>query len=95
MTVFPQVQLEQIAGDFVDREDVGIAAVAPSDCTTDHCVSESIGAVIGAGLYGALIGWGVDALVKGRTTVFRSDAAPGLSVTPRSGGLSARAVFSW
>ena len=74
---------------------VGIAAVAPSDCSTDHCVSEATGAVIGAGIYGALIGWGIDALVKGRTTVFRADAATGLSLSPRRGGFSARAVFSW
>src|SRR5688500_9290500 len=38
---------------------IGIAAVANSDCSTSQCSAESAGAVIGAGLYGALIGWGL------------------------------------
>ena len=74
---------------------IGITAVAKSDCTTDECVAESGGAIIGAAIYGGLIGWGIDALVKGKTTVFRSGSAPGLTIAPRRGGLSATAVLRW
>ena len=74
---------------------IGITAVAQADCTTSRCAAESGGAIIGAAIYGALIGWGIDALVKGRTTVFRSAAGPTLAIAPRRGGLSASAVFTW
>ena len=66
-----------------------------ADCTTDHCRSENAAAVIGGAIYGGLIGWGLDALVKGKTTVFDSDMSVRVGMAPKRGGLSAGVTFNW
>lgn len=75
---------------------LGIAVIANSDCgSSQQCGAEEGGVVIGGALYGALIGWGLDALVKGKTTLFQSEGTTSVSVVPRRGGLAARATFTW
>jgi hypothetical protein len=75
---------------------LGIAIVANADCgTSQECSAEKGGVVMGGALYGALIGWGLDALVKGTTTVFESDATTNVLVAPRRGGMSAAVAISW
>lgn len=70
----------------------GIAVVTNSDCDVN---TECGGVVVGGALYGALIGWGLDALVKGKTTVFEGEPSTKVTLVPQRGGLSAHAIFSW
>lgn len=75
---------------------LGIAAVANSDCgSSTQCGAEEGGVVMGGALYGALIGWGLDALVKGKTTVFEAESPVKVTVAPRRGGMSAAVAISW
>jgi hypothetical protein len=75
----------------------GIAVIADADCSYggNQCETELTGFVVGSALYGALIGWGLDALVKGKTTVFQSKPRTTMTVAPRRGGLSAAIAFNW
>lgn len=74
---------------------LGIAVVANGECVGAPCGAEEAGFVIGSALYGALIGWGFDALVKGKTTVFDSDMSVRVGMAPLRGGASAGVAFSW
>ena len=75
---------------------LGIAVVANSDCgSSSQCAAEEGGVVMGGALYGALIGWGLDALVKGKTTVFEAESPVKVTVAPRRGGMSAAVAISW
>jgi hypothetical protein len=70
---------------------LGIITVAADANDDDYYASageERAAVVIGGALYGALIGWGVDALLKGRTTIFDAAGATrvSLAVGPRSVG---------
>ena len=73
----------------------GIAVVANGECKPQQCNAEETGFVIGSALYGALIGWGLDALVKGKTTVFDSDVSVRVGMVPRRGGVSAGVAINW
>ena len=74
----------------------GFALVADADCgSSSQCGAEKGGVVIGGALYGALIGWGFDALVKGKTTVFEGEPTTKVTLVPQRGGVSAHAIFSW
>ncbi|HXG69281.1 MAG TPA: hypothetical protein VNJ04_01570 [Gemmatimonadaceae bacterium] len=46
-------------------------------------------------LGGGLIGWGVDTMVKGRTTLFDSRGGPRLSFAASPKGVSGRVTLSW
>jgi hypothetical protein len=54
-----------------------VALLGNSGCPNNDrgCESEAAALPVGGALYGALIGWGLDALVKGRRTIF-SDRTP-------------------
>ena len=74
----------------------GLALVVDADCgSSSQCSAEKGGVVIGGALYGALIGWGFDALVKGKTTVFEGEPSTKVTLVPQRGGLAAHAIFSW
>lgn len=62
---------------------------------TSGCRSEVAAAPMVGAVYGALVGWGIDALVKGRTTIFNGDQGPRLSVAAAPGGVSARLTVGW
>jgi hypothetical protein len=65
------------------------------DCDNGACRRMRGAMIMGGAMYGALIGWGVDALTRGRSTVFRAEAAPRMTFAiGRSGGAAALA-FSW
>lgn len=79
----------------------GIAEVQRVDCQPnehpndpDFCDGATPFTVTAAVMFG-LIGWGIDALVKGRSTVFDRSRAPQVSLTlgPKAIGASAR--ISW
>ena len=75
---------------------LGVAVIANSDCGgSEQCAAEEGGVVIGGALYGALIGWGLDALVKGKTTVFEAESSTTITLAPRRGGMSAAVAISW
>lgn len=78
---------------------LGVAALAGEDglCDTygSGCDSEAAAVVIGGALYGALVGWGIDALVKGRHTIFDGPRAPRVSLSARPKGVSARLTIAW
>ena len=75
---------------------LGIAVVANADCgSSQQCGAEKGGVVMGGALYGALIGWGLDALVKGKTTVFEAESPVRVTVAPRRGGMQANVALSW
>ena len=54
---------------------LGIAVVANGECRPTSCNAEETGFVFGSAIYGALIGWGLDALVKGKTTLFEAESS--------------------
>lgn len=75
---------------------LGLAAVLTDDSECrGECQSEEAAVPMGGALYGALIGWGVDHWIKGKTTLFdrRTDVA--LSVTPKRGGATASLSLRW
>jgi hypothetical protein len=74
---------------------MGIAVVANGECRPVSCNAEETGFVFGSAIYGALIGWGLDALVKGKTTVFESGSSTKIGLAPRRGGMSAAIAHSW
>lgn len=74
---------------------LGIGVVANGECRPQQCHAEETGVVIGSALYGALIGWGLDALVKGKTTIFDTDASTRVGVLPRRGGAAAVVAINW
>jgi hypothetical protein len=74
---------------------MGIAIVANGECRPQSCNAEETGFVFGSAIYGALIGWGLDALVKGQTTLFETDASTTVGILPRRGGVSAGLAVRW
>lgn len=77
---------------------LGLAVMLDDSTCPDRtagCRSEAAVAPVGGALYGALIGWGVDALVKGRTTIFKGEQGPRLSVAAAPGGVSAHLTVGW
>lgn len=74
---------------------LGFAGMAEADCPYESCRSEAAVLPIGGALYGALIGWGVDTLIKGRRVIFDRGSAPMVSLTAGRGTLGARLVFTW
>jgi hypothetical protein len=71
----------------------GLIVIAGDDAcpaTTSGCRNESSAVPVSGALYGALIGWGLDAWHKGRKTVFTatSSAPPVLSVQASQRGAS-------
>jgi hypothetical protein len=79
---------------------LGIAAALSDDgCQTDFgvrvCSDVSAGYVVAGSVYGALIGWGVDTLIKGRSTVFDNAGATKISFAASPQGVSARVSLRW
>lgn len=76
---------------------IGLVALFTDACpnNTPGCRAEAAAMPIGGAMYGALIGWGIDALVKGRTTIYDAKAAPTLSLLTGRGTIGARVAFSW
>lgn len=77
---------------------LGVAA-ALDDATcpfnSGGCGSEAAVLPVGAALYGALIGWGIDTLIKGRTALVDTSSAPRVSVAAGPTGVAARVMVSW
>lgn len=75
-----------------------IVALDDSTCPqkTPGCRSEAAVAPLGGAIYGALIGWGIDAAVKGRRTIYESGGS-GASVRLDVGrdGVAARFAIRW
>lgn len=74
------------------------AALDDSTCPdkTPGCRSEAAVIPLGGAMYGALIGWGIDALVKGRTTLFEAGGTSTLAALRlRRGGVSANLTITW
>ncbi len=70
----------------------GLSAFACAEVrSTGQCVT---GAIVNTGL-GALIGAGIDALHKGRTTIYRKPAAVALAVAPAPKGARGQIKVSW
>lgn len=61
----------------------------------DGCKAEQGAVVMGGALYGGLIGWGIDTMIKGRTTLFDSTSGRQLSFAATPKGVSGRVTFSW
>lgn len=61
----------------------------------DGCGSGAAVIPVGGALYGALIGWGIDTLIKGRTTLVDTSRAPRVSVAAGPKGVTARLMVSW
>jgi hypothetical protein len=75
---------------------LGIGVAVNSDCGDSRQCSAEKGGVVAAGaLYGALIGWGLDALVKGKTTLFEAESTTRVSVAQRRGGMQANVALTW
>lgn len=76
---------------------IGLVAMFTDACPDNSpgCRSEAAALPIAGALYGALIGWGLDALVKGRTTIYESKAPPTLSLLAGRGAIGARVAFGW
>ncbi len=77
---------------------LGVAAMLDDDTCPDNsraCESEAEVLPVAGAIYGALIGWGIDAFVKGRTTVFDGPDAPRISLAASPRGVSARLMVSW
>ena len=75
----------------------GAAAVQRCSSTTndpDLCAGPKAFTVAAAVTWG-LIGWGIDYLVKGRSTVFDRSRAPQVSLTLGPNAVGARASISW
>lgn len=71
---------------------LGLLVLADDDTCPDSsaaCRDEAGAVAVGMAMYGALIGWGIDALIKNRTTIFERQAGRGTNV---SIGFSGRAV---
>lgn len=76
----------------------GLAASLDDDTCPDNsrgCESLEVPLSVVGALYGALIGWGIDALIKGRTTTYDSGNAPRVSFSATPKGVSARLMVSW
>ena len=73
----------------------GLATIFTDDNDCKNCNGEEAAVPIGGALYGALIGWGIDALVKGRTTIFDRETDVAFAVTPKRGGASASIALRW
>lgn len=74
---------------------LGLVGMAQGDCRYEGCRDEAAALPIGGALYGALLGWGVDTLIKGRQLLFDRGNAPTVSLLARKGTLGARLVVSW
>lgn len=74
-----------------------IAAVADAndDDYYTSATEEWAAVVIGGALYGALIGWGVDALIKGRTTIFDNQGATRVTVAASPRSVTGRVIVTW
>ena len=76
---------------------LGLAVIIADDghCSSQACRSEEASVPVGGALYGALIGWGIDALVKGRTTIYDRERPVSVGVAPRRGGAVATITARW
>ena len=76
---------------------IGLVSMLTDACPDNSpgCRAEAAAMPFGGALYGALIGWGIDALVKGRTTIYDSKAAPTFSLLAGRGAVGANLAFSW
>lgn len=73
------------------------AALDDSTCPNNSrgCESEAAVLPLGGALYGALIGWGIDALVKGRTTIFSERAPATVAFATKPRGASVSVAVKW
>lgn len=77
---------------------LGIGTIwrANIDCATPACSNEANVVISGGAFYGAVIGWGIDAALKGRQTLYRrTPALAPISFSVRPRGFAARAVIAW
>ncbi|MEO6213543.1 MAG: hypothetical protein ABIP65_07945 [Vicinamibacterales bacterium] len=59
------------------------------------CSDERAALPFAGAIYGALIGWGIDALVKGRSTLFDSAGATRVSFAAAPRSVSGRLTVAW
>ena len=81
---------------------LGVAAMASTDGCQEYggygsmtCSDEAGFLVVGGALYGGLIGWGVDTLLKGRSTLFDDAGATRVSLAAGPHGVSGRLTIGW
>jgi hypothetical protein len=80
---------------------VGVATMLSDDsCSDDAGFSDACGSedgylVVAGALYGGLIGWGVDTLLKGRSTLFDNVGGTKVSFSASPRGASGRISLSW
>ncbi|MEO5894553.1 MAG: hypothetical protein ABIS06_02510 [Vicinamibacterales bacterium] len=79
---------------------LGIAAMVDNNGCDAYGFSESCGEgdgyfVVTGALYGGLIGWGVDTLIKGRSTLFDNAGATKISFAGGPHGVSGRVSLRW
>jgi hypothetical protein len=84
---------------------IGLLAIAADDVCGDtadfgydngSCSAEAAAVPVAAAIYGGLIGWGIDTLIKGRTTLFDSKGqGTKLSFAATPDGVRGRVTFSW
>lgn len=79
---------------------IGLMAALSEDCDSvynNQACHEMQRAIPMAGaIWGGLIGWGIDAAVKGRSTVFQSNGSgPKVSFNATPKGVSARLSVAW
>lgn len=76
---------------------LGLVMIAADDgaCPqqSEGCKAEVRGFAIGLAGYGALIGWGIDALIKNRTTIFEGQAGRGTIISIGFDGRAIRAAL--
>jgi hypothetical protein len=80
---------------------LGVAMMAADDSCSSHagfsdtCSSEDGYLVFAGVIYGGLVGWGVDTLIKGRSTLFDNAGATKVSFSAGPHGVSGRVSLRW
>ena len=74
---------------------LGLLALATDDSDCRNCNGEEAAVPMGGAMYGALIGWGIDALVKGRTTLYDRERPVDVAIAPKRGGVVATITARW
>lgn len=62
---------------------------------SDLCVIEKRMLAGGGVIAGGFIGWGIDAMIEGRSTLFEGSVAPRVLLAATPKGMSARLIVSW
>jgi hypothetical protein len=74
---------------------IGLLALAADEGDCMNCNGEEAAIPMGGAVYGALIGWGIDAMVKGRTTLYDRERSVDVAIIPKRGGATAALAIRW